>query len=309
MTIDLVAYAYVEPGGATPTAAIKTVALQTADYLERHVVSLLHRASQGTTAQAQFRTPAASQRFDRLRSGSHQQFLGAANDLVVRLHTAMDNRAKRGFFVALRLRRSTTLGGVLKLDVHDEPIGIVGQDAQGLPELDAVLDVLDLPGELQKGAIFEDPRPDSEVVVGDKVMTETAQYFLRAIEVQQIAAASSAGRAFVSVVRTVAPTKVEQVARTLARYPGPVTPERFFQDNPTVLSADEQQTTAARLEQQTRPVRIIDPASKPLREVVSADGIEIRGPVETMERVSWRPYQGRFRIVIDVDQEPRRRYE
>ena len=98
----------------------------------------------------------------------------------------MDQRSKRGFFVAIRERtgRNQVRVAALKLDVHDEHAAaarLVGDELQ----LEAVQDLLDIPGELQKGAVYPDDRPHSEVIIVDK-FERTALYFLRALEVQQI---------------------------------------------------------------------------------------------------------------------------
>lgn len=310
MAITLVAYAYVEPGGSAPTCRIRTVSKEIHRYLDRHMDDLLGRAGRGSSAPAFFRGKGPQGRFVHLQSGSNDEFLAAARILTERLHTAMDNRSKRGFLVAVRrsLDSQAAQAGVLKLDVHDEPAAAARQTGDEL-RLEAVKDLLDLPGDLQKGAVFPDPRPDSQVVVGDRVMVETAQYFLRALEVQQIAAPSSATKSFVDVVASVTTGKVDAFAKELDLYDQPVSPQTVFDEHPDLLTAEERDQVLGRLEQQPRPVRIVNPATRPLRAVVSADGITIRGGVEDINKIRWVQQRGGWQIRIDVSQEPRKRYE
>lgn len=309
MAIELVAYAYLHPGSATPACRVQRVSAEISGYLEKHLDDLVGRAQRGSSAPAYFRGSKARSRVADLLSGTNGRFLAAAQDLTDRLHTAMDNRSERGFLVALRRSADRNHeAGVLKLDVHDEPAA-VARAINGDLLLEAVQDLLDLPGDLQKGAVYPDPRADSEVVVGDKVMTETAQYFLRALEVQQIAAVSSSTKAFVDAVGTVAVRWIDDVVKELDAYDKPITPQDFFQEHPAFLSETEQQQVLARLEEQQRPVRTINPVLRPPKVVVAADGITIRGGVAEMDKVSWRPHDGGWRIQIDVPEEPRKRYE
>jgi hypothetical protein len=222
----------------------------------------------------------------------------------------MDNRSKRGFLVALRrtVAGGVKQAGVLKLDVHDDTAAAARLVAGEL-RLEAVQDLLDLQGDLQKGAIYPDPRAESDVVVGDRLMTETAQYFLRAVEVQQIAAASSATKAFVDVIGKIAPARIDDLARELGTYDQPVTPQAFLEEHPGLLSETEQRQVIDRLEGQLRPVRVVNPVASPPKAVVVANGITIRGAATEMERVSWEPHAGGWRIQIDVGEEPRKRYE
>lgn len=310
MAITLVAYAYVEPGGAAPTCRIRTVSREIHRYLDGHMDDLLGRAGRGSSAPAFFRGQDAESRFVHLQLGANDEFLAAARTLTERLHTAMDNRSKRGFLVAVRrsLDSQEAQAGVLKLDVHDEPAAAARQTGDEL-QLEAVRDLLDLPGDLQKGAVFPDPRAESEVVVGDRVMVETAQYFLRALEVQQIAAQSSATKSFIDVVASVATGKVDAFAQELDSYDQPVSPQLVFDEHPDLLTLEERDQVLGRLEGQPRPVRIVNPATRPPRVVVSADGITIRGGVEDMQKVQWVQQGGGWQIRIDVSQEPRKRYE
>ncbi len=212
----------------------------------------------------------------------------------------------RGFFVTLR-RSGPALGAALKLDVHDAAAAALRRDSAGEPTLEAVQDLLDIPGELQKGAVVPDGRPGSEVIIGDKLV-KASLYFLDALDVQQHAAAGAATVDFLRVVQEVAPTKVaatvaavELETRTSLR--------EFFDRHADLLDEDEQEQVLDRARVRRRPIDAIDPESYALREEIEADGIVIRGRSSTIReklRISERP--GGYRVEIDVEEQPRRRY-
>lgn len=284
MPIVLVAYAFVEPGGKTPQALVRSVSSEIRQYLNEHADDLLGRARRGSSAPAFFRGPAAKKRMLDLQVGTQLTFLAAAQDLTVRLHTAMDQRSKRGFCVALQ--RSADSGvqecAFLKLDVREHP-GAAARPVGGERLLEAIKDLLDLPGALQKGAVYPDPRGQSQVVVGDKVMVETAQYFLRAVEVQQIAGPGSATKTFIDTVAAVLPSKIDSIIEELDGYDRAVTPQEFLIDHGDLATDEERQRIVEQLEQHPRPVRLINPVERPPRVIVSADGISIRGTVDDMK--------------------------
>jgi hypothetical protein len=310
MAILRVAYAYVEPDGDTPDCRVRSIPRDIERFLEEHMRDLLGRAERGTSAPASFRNVQAEQRFVGIRDGSDVEFLDTAQELTKRLHTAMDKRAKRGFFVVLRRQpgNGSVQAGALKLDVRDEPAA-AARERDGDLTLEAVRDLLDLPGDLQKGAVYEDPRPESEVAVGDRVMLETAKYFLRAIEAQQVAHEKSSTKDFLRAVEVEAPEQLSTVAVELNRETTPVSPAAFLQKHPTLVGSNERQQILARLETQPRPVRIINPVARPPTGTIVADDITIRGPAILIDGVSWQRIGSKWRIEIEVAEEPRRRYE
>jgi hypothetical protein len=234
MPLELVTFAYVEHDGPAPSCTRKTVTAEIARYLEAHIDDLQGRAESGRSPSAKFLSSDARNRFTRLRRGEESDFLQAAQELATRLHSEMDGRTKAGFFVAIRRSMGrTTQGIVLKLDVHDKDAAAVKRAVRtGERELEAVRDLLDIPGELQKGAITPDSRAGSEVVVGDK-FEETSLYFLRALDVQQMSQPTLGAVTVVAQVQTVAPARVPAVVEALQQEPR-VTTEEFFQRHPNI---------------------------------------------------------------------------
>jgi hypothetical protein len=288
---------------------MQTVSTDVQSYLEDHVADLLKRSQKGSLPPASFRSITARQRFTDLESGTRAQFLAAAQALATRLHTAMDARAKKGFFVALRQAKTIGRVAALKLDVKDKRAAVVRQIGPNVT-LDSIKDLLDLPGELQKGAITPDVRPDSEVIVGDRASEETALYFLRAIEVQQVSPPRLGAGLLLRAVRDVAPDRVQQIAELVGDYGAAITPQELFAEHPEALSEDQRVQVLEDLERQTRPVRFMDPLGHPPKAVVQADDITITGPPRQMdEHVRWEFRGGEWVIEIRVSEEPRRTYQ
>ncbi len=309
MAITLVSYSYLEPGGTPPKMLERTISSDIREYLEAHVDDLLARIGHGSIAPAVFRSAEGAERFEKLNTGTKAEFLANAQSLADRLHQRMDYRTKRGFFVALRRSVNNPLAAALKLDVHDAAAAAVRFDAAGEATLEAVEDLLDIPGELQKGGIVPDERPNSQIVVGDK-LTVTSLYFLDALDVEQRAAPGPATADLVRVVQTVAPEKVDSVAKTLEVEPARIPITTFFEAHPDLLDDDQKAEVLDRARVKRRPIDEVDPSSYVLRETIEADGITIRGRASTLrEKVRILDRPGGFRIQIDVDEQPRRTYK
>ncbi len=120
VTVQLVAYAYVDPAVATrPTCRIHQVSATLAEYLLGHIAKLAD--STGTISPARFQDDAALKRFETLRTGTDDEFLAVAQELTTSLRTAMDGRAAPGFVIAIReLRPDDVRAAVLKLDISKE---------------------------------------------------------------------------------------------------------------------------------------------------------------------------------------------
>ncbi len=306
MAISLVSYAYVEPGGQPPQMRERATSSEIRLYLEAHVGALTAKATAGSLSPAVFRTEDARTRIGRLATGTKAQFLASSQQVADRLYAQMDQRAKRGFFVTLR-RIGPTVGAALKLDVHDAAAAALRTDARGEPTLEAVEDLLDIPGELQKGAIVPDARVDSEVIVGDK-LAMTSLYFLAALDVQQHVAAGPATADLLRVVQQVAPAKAAATAAALEQETR-VSVRDFFDRHHDLLDDEEKDEVLDRVRVRRRPIDAIDPETYALREEIEADGIVIRGRSLTIReklRITQRP--GGYRLQIDVDEQPRRRY-
>lgn len=305
MAISRLTYAYVEQEGKAPNCKMRTASGELQTYLEAHVDDLVGRRDDGRSPPSTFNSTDVRARLDLLHTGTDTEFLEAAQLLAARLQKEMDGRTKRGFFVALtRETEGVTQTAVLKLDVLGKYGAAIGTDTAGEPDLEAFKDLLDIPGELQKGAVFPDTRADSDLTVGDK-LPETSLYFLRALDVQQVSAPGPATGSLLKAVRDVAPNRVLAVSKALEQETR-TTPEDFFQRHPDLVTQEQSGQVLDRLRQQKRPVREIDPSARPLIGSYSADGLTIRGPLAYLrDKVTITQRPGGWRIQIDVTEQPR----
>ncbi len=248
MSILFVTYTYIEPTGDIPTCVPESVSSGVERYLLDHVASLLKRVPDGSSPPARFQSADGKERFQALLEGSESECLQAAEQLAQRVYKEMDKRSKPGFFVALRSDEEQRIrAAVLKLDIQTKSAAAMSRTGKGRLRLEAVKDLLEVPGQLQKGAVFRDDRPASDVVVN------------------------------------------------------------FFARHPDLLEQNERSRVYYQLRERKRPVDRIDARQVVIDQIVTADGITIRGRATALAdklRVEERP--GGWRIVIDVNEEPQR---
>ena len=304
MALSRVTYAYVEQAGKVPSCKMRTASGDLERYLEAHVDDLVRRRDDGRSPPSTCNSSDAQSRLERLLSGTDEEFLEAAQLLATRLQKEMDGRTKRGFFVALtQSNDGDNQAAVLKLDVNDELAATIGTDATGEPDLEAVKDILDIPGDLQKGAVFPDSRDDSDLTVGDK-LPETSLYFLRALDVQQISSAGAGTKVLLKAVRDVDPDRLLEVSRVLETETR-TTPKDFFERHKEVIEPQISAQILDRLDHMRRPVRFIDPTERALVGSYKSDGLTIRGPMSALRMVKITTRPGGWRIQIDVTEKPR----
>jgi hypothetical protein len=309
VSIEIVTYSYVEPSQNPPTCALESVSADVESYLLSHVASLLEGAAEGSSPPARFQSADGRDRFDVLLDGSDSQFLQAAEQVAQRLFKEMDNRAKAGFFVAMRSSEGQRMrAAVLKLDIHARSGASMSRTGPGRPTLEAVRDLLDIPGQLQKGAVFRDDRGGSDIVVGDK-LTETALYFLRAIDVIQMSKSGQAVSAVVNAVAKVAgPQRAVPVIRALEKEQE-TSPEDFFARHSDLLDEQERVQVFDQLRVRKRPVDRFDARQHVLDEIITADGITVRGRATTIaDKLDITKRPGGWRIQIDLDEEPQHEF-
>lgn len=283
------------------------------DYLKDHVQALLALAADDNSPLARFVDPTAQAQFTKLQTGADQDFLDAARELTLRLIAAMDGRTAPGLLVCVRLSDGGKLSAAaLKLQVVTPNAAVLEALDSGEEVLAAAKNVLDAPGELQKGALVADPRhPNSDVVVGDKLTTD-AQYFPRAFGIRTEQRAKDGAADLLNVLKDQLPaatvTNVARMLPTLAAGTTAAVLDAVAQAVPEVTPQVRSAAVAA-LGTRTRPVTQIA-TTTPLKQVIAADGITITGSIEAMQalRVESKPAGG-WRILIDVSEEPSRRYK
>lgn len=308
MPLTLVSYCFVERGGDAPICVVRNpIDPHVADYFEAHVVDLMARPGRKSVPPARFANPAARLRFQHLASGTEDEFVVAAQELATRLYEKMQpTSAKKGFFVALRRENGGAPEGVvLKLDASDGPAAALETTKDG-PELEAIANLLDIPGALQKGAVAPDARGGSDVIVGER-WDNTRQYFLAALDVVQNLSERESVYQMLKVVQTRAPQSVPNVLRGIAEREH-ATDFTTLLSEPALLDDPILAEVLTELRNSPRPLLPMSRDHVPLTRKIEADGVTISAPVLAFdERVSWArrdPPQLGWRITIDVQNEP-----
>jgi hypothetical protein len=280
-------------------------------FLLKHVAELRSLAAGTNSCPATFHDPDAQGLFETLRTGDKTKFLEAAHKITVRLIGQMNGTTSEGLLVCVQIVDGTTKSAaVLKLQVVTPNAANLKTLDSGEVLLSAVTDVMDAPGKLQKGALVNDFRDGSDVIMGDLAARE-AQYFPRAFGISIEQRAINAAADTLEVIKDLQGEAVEVKARNAmpAIASGTITDvlEELGQAVPELAPAPVREAIRDRLQNRPRPVGRVD-TDAPLTEVITADGIQIKAPVTGQTRVTWEPDEdgGGYVIRIHVDELPRR---
>lgn len=306
MPIVRVTYGLVAAGRALPRLDLEKVNEDVSAYLLEHLKSLDARAHR--TPPAYFLDGSARQRFEHLKSGSDDQFLDVSGEMASRLLGRMDRRMPDGLFVAARIMNDSgdARVAVMKLQVAAPHAGYL-RDVKGRVQLAAVKDALDAPGELQKGGVYPDARSDSDVLIGDQ-LDVGAIYFLDVLGLRQDESPKAALSAVYHSLSSRLPDKRKEIASSIQRRrPDTVSDalDGIIQDLPETQPLREE--IEKELHGGPRRPHALDPRkAASMRRVISAHGIEVRGPIGEMnERVAVEPLgDGRWQVVATFDAEP-----
>ncbi|HTE86228.1 MAG TPA: hypothetical protein VK821_16005, partial [Dehalococcoidia bacterium] len=223
MAIKWLTYVYIRAGGESPACSAQSVPSDAELYLEEHVTALQSKGRSGASPPAEFLEPAHRQRFEDLLCGHEQQFLAAATSLAAQVQAGLHGGTTDGLFVGLNGDASgIAFASVLKLEVTEKHRGALQDVAGGKIAISTVQNLLDKPGDRQKGVVVPDPRPDSSLIVGDR-LSETALFFLSAIGARQAQKPALAAVEMAKVFQEVAPdlavAMVERLTTSEARTP------------------------------------------------------------------------------------------
>ena len=299
---------------AAPAAPwLRPGADEVSGFLSAHVAGLRDRAVQDSAARASFADPSDLALVTALRDGDDTKFLAAARTLGERLLDQMNKvgGTRPGLFVCATLTDDadppTLHATALKLQVVSAEGAVLQTLDSGEETLAAVTNVLDRPGELQKGLVYPDARPGSDAVVGDKAAQQEALYFLRAMGVT-LEARDAQGPA--SIVNAVAGRAGRGVADLVARAlpaAAPAAPAAVLADIRRTVPALTPQTAddvVRKLADAPRPVTNVDTAA-PVKATMLAGGLKITGPADAVRLVTWDPDpQGGWRVTFPSDTEP-----
>lgn len=307
--IKQVTYARVAKG-ATPTAASPRQHDSDLDkFLLEHVEALRGFANGKNSCPAVFTDLASKSSFEALRDGNEAQFLQAAHDLTMNLIGEMTGATAEGLLVCVQLHDgSTASAAVLKLQVVTPNAANLETLDSGETLLSAVTNVMDAPGKLQKGALIDDARPGSDVVVGD-VASKEAQYFPRAFGISIEERPGQAAIAMLDVIKELHGDAAEIASRDalpgIASGPVSEVLAELGKVVPELEPSVSRDAVDERLAGRARPVRKVETAT-PLTEHITASGVTIKVALSSRNRVSIEQdkINGGYQITIRVDESP-----
>lgn len=237
-------------------------------------------------------------------------FLAAVDTLTKRLIGAMDQRTKPGLLICLSATDGEDIvAGVLKLQVVSEHGAVLERLDNGDEVLSAVTDVLDKPGDLQKGALVSSALADDRVMTGDRLISDAA-YFPSAFGIQIYSRPSQAVGQLVDVVAEVAPDVAAAVADVLPSIPSGEAPGVLTALAKQVpgLTPDVQASVVDVLANRPRPVEVID-TKKPSTMAIKIGDITVSGPTASMSRnTSIGPTRQGWQVIVQGTEEPKTTY-
>jgi len=305
--ISCATWALLAVGQPLTELVVEDIDEEAGSYVTEHMGDLDGRALRSPPTH--FIAGADKKRFDLLRRGSEAEFLSASQELAGRLLGQMRDSRQDGLFVAAREidKRGAARAAVLKLHVVAPHTGYL-QRVKGRIRLGAVKAALNVPGQLQKGALYPDVRRNSAVVVGDQ-LDVSALYFLRSLGLVQDQSPKRAVAAVYSAVRSRVPDAEQAVADSIAtRRPTSVKEalDGLVSDLPPL--SPMRLEIESELKEQARPPVALDPdRAGLLKRVISGGGIEISGSVSAMRSRVEGPVEtddGRWRVVVTFDGKP-----
>lgn len=280
-------------------------------FLADHIRDLRHLTVTRQTQPGRFVDAEAQALFRSLRYDETPGFLTTVDALVKRLIGKMDHRTKPGLLICLRANDGADLiAGVLKLQVVAEHAAVLERLDSGDEVLSAVTDLLDKPGDLQKGALVTSTLPEGQVLTGDRLTGQDAIYFPAAFGIQLYARPSVSVGEFLDAVEARAPELVAPVAAALPSVP-PGNPETVLSElgnRVPDLDDSRQADVAQHLERLKRPLGIIDTARRS-REQIKIGDIIISGPIDAMRQYVQIHHvhdQQRWQVIVDGTVEPKR---
>lgn len=277
-------------------------------FLVSHMDDLFDGAHRDRAPRTKIPVDVNRDRFEALRVGPDEDFLAAADELAHSLSKEMSHvNAKDGVLVCVTYEDSdgARYGAALKLQVVSDHGAVLEKLASGETVLSAIHQVLDRPGELQKGIIVPDPRSASAAVVGDKANATEARYFLLAmgVEAEQHAkkALSEVATALLSHVDSA--KQGEMLGNLMAADTGPVAQVAVAAAK-GLIAPEVVELVVGELEGRERPIRLVDTRA-PLKTTISAGGIKITLWASDLDRVTIEPASdGGWLISLRVDSEP-----
>jgi hypothetical protein len=305
-------YSRVNGDSAPAVSSLRPLEAGVEAFLGEHVAELLKLGAQGDTAPAHFIEDGLADLFADLESGTDEGFLNAASTLTSRVHERMDGRTSPGLLLCATMEHAGTRHAtVLKLRVVAEQGAVLARLDSGEEVLSAVTDVLERPGELQKGVVTPDARVSSEAILTDKLGV-TSLYFPEALGLRQEQKGDAALASLLTAIASHNPAAAESAAEHMPQ----VTSQTIvgvlteLGNHIPALTAEVQQQVVEQLSNQPRPVLSID-SQRPVRGVVTAGTLKITGPFASVRNIDWSrdPESDDWIITVRADAPPERKFK
>jgi hypothetical protein len=309
LDISHLAYTRVAVGETPRRPALQPSEPGVTAFLVDHVNALLAMTDKpDATPPARFTHPDAEVLFRNLHTGTDQEFVESAHELATRLIGRMNGTTAEGLLICLRVEPGPrgSVAGALKLQVDAPNAAILKALESGEVILTAVKDMLEKPGDLQKGALVASWLAEGQVLCGDK-LTHAARYFPEAFEIRIFSRPSAATKAFFDAVDAYAGHLAVQVAEAWPTLrPGPL--RRVLSElggKVPEFTTQVQADIAEALEAAPRPVARLDTERK-VTETYRAGEIRVSGPIAAMRqhvRIHGSPGRG-WQIVVESAENP-----
>lgn len=308
INIQYMTYVRVDAGLIPEPPNLQAVELPIEDFLRAHVDDLLDKATKNDAAPpARFTDADAEELFRYLHTGSEAEFLDSVGELATRLIARMNGATAEGLLLALRATHgSGQIAGLLKLQVVAENGAVLKRLESGELQLSAVQDLLEKPGDLQKGALVTSALPAGQVYCADK-LSRTSQYFPDAFGIRIYAKPSAATRAFFDIAQALAPGLVAPIAQCWPTLQPGTVREVLAELGETLpdLQPRLQEEMIETLESAARPVLRLD-TTRRVKETLKAGEVTISGPIEAMRQhvAISRIESGEWHTVVSSDDQP-----
>ncbi|WP_326836012.1 nucleoid-associated protein [Amycolatopsis rhabdoformis] len=312
MAIEMLTYDFVDASAEVGRASLRDHDESIEEFLYNHFKQLVKRVEKGDTPCATFHDDEARALFRNIEKGDEEEFLDGATQLMRRLVGTMDGRTAPGLLVFARFSEGEgTSTAILKLEVVSKFTGVLRQIADGSQSLETVRDVLDSPGNIQKGVITPDRRDDSDVIVGDRLnKAHAADYFVRAFGLTVDARPAEAALSVIQVVSKEIPEATNKVVATLPLIgSGPLdeTIEALVQQVPEL--EPKRQVIEELLREQQRPIRRVDTTAG-FKQKITVGSVTITGPATILDStatIEANPQEG-WTVSVTSLSEPVRNY-
>ncbi len=321
MQVEYLTYQEVRQGKPGEPAELREHSEDVDRFLAMHIDAIRKIVVKPTAPSSYFAEPSAHELFQEVLEGDKDAFLDSATEITNRLSSRMNGRTPEGLLVIVRIEDSenTTRVVVLKLQVATENAAILREIGGGRVGLEAIHDVLDSPGNIQKAVIYPGIGGVSQISVTEKSASiRTAGYFLDALGVTT---SSRPDDAVVQLVQAVQERDEAEGTNVVAEVIS-VLPEIDETEPQALLTkVSERSPGFAQMETEVRAKVMNESLSRPvvkfdattgLKTVYIADSVTITGPALDVERnvkVRENPEGDGWQTVVWSNDRPTRKFK